>query len=424
MYQNSKTKLLMIYFYQILGFFLIPLIKINTWRRISIRKEIKSRYKERFGITTQSSKFSKKIIWIHAASIGEFKSVDFLINSFYEKYTLLITTTTVSAAEYAAKYYGKKIIHQFAPLDISFWVNKFLHHWNPSLIIWVESDLWPTTLHIIKKKKINAILINLRMSPISFNRWKKIPFFYNEMINCFSEIFSQSKMDQSRIQLLTKKNIKFIGNLKLLTNNDALLTNNSVHLVKNKNTITLMIASTHSGEERQFLLMIKTLMVEFDHLSVIIAPRHPERAEEIISMCSSFNLSSHLESSISDNKKSILIINTFGILESYFALSDIVFLGGSLVSAGGHNPIEPAKHKCVILTGSEIFNWQNIFEDMEANNAIIKIKNIKEFEIQLKNLIINKNKRKIMQNNAFNFSQKQFVDRNVIKNIIIDKMNL
>ena len=204
----------MIYFYQIIGLFLIPLIKFNTRRRISVGKELKNRYKERFGITQQLNKFSKKIIWIHAASIGEFKSVDFLINSFHEKYTLLITTTTVSAAEYAVKYYGKKIIHQFAPLDILFWINKFLEHWKPSLIIWVESDLWPTTLHIVKKKKINAILINLRMSPTSFNRWKKIPFFYNEIINCFSEIFAQSKMDQTRVQLLTKKKNKICWQFK------------------------------------------------------------------------------------------------------------------------------------------------------------------------------------------------------------------
>jgi len=413
----------MIYFYQIIGFFLIPLIKLNIWRRTSAGKELKNRHKERFGITTQSIKFSKKIIWIHTASIGEFKSVDFLINSFHEKYTILITTTTVSAAEYAVKYYGEKIIHQFAPLDILFWVNKFLHYWNPSLIVWVESDLWPTTLNIIKKKKFNAILINLRMSPISFNRWKKIPFYYDKIISCFSEIYAQSKMDQKRIQLLTKKKIKYVGNLKFLTTNDVLLKNNPVRLFKNQNDITLMLASTHAGEEEILLPMIKNLMNEFDHLRVIIAPRHPERANEIISICSSYNLLSNLESSINNDTKNIIIINAFGILENYFCLSDIVFLGGSLIPAGGHNPIEPARNKCVILSGSEIFNWQNIFEDMVLDDASIKIKNIAELKTQLKNLIIDKNKREIMQNNAFNFAQKQFVDKDIIKNIIINKMN-
>ena len=424
MYHYGKKKLLMIYFYHLIGLILIPIIKVNIWRRIRNGKELKNRYKERFGISSQSITFSKKIIWIHAASIGEFKSVDFLINSFHKKYTLLITTTTVSAAEYAVKYYGEKIIHQFAPLDISFWVNKFLHHWSPHLIIWVESDLWPITLHTIKKKRINAILINLRMSPTSFNRWKKIPFFYNEIINCFSEIFAQSRMDQTRVQLLTKKNIKFVGNLKLLTTNDVLLKNNSLHLIKNKNAITLMFASTHFGEERILLPAIKDLMVEFNHLRVIIAPRHPERAKKIISMCSSFNLFSRLESSVSDDKKSIIVINTFGILEKYFSISDIVFLGGSMIDAGGHNPIEPARHKCVILTGPKIFNWQNIFEDMWVNKASIKIKDVAELKMQLKTLILDTNQREILKNNAFNFAQKQFVDKNAIKNIINDKMNL
>ena len=203
-----------------------------------------------------------------------------------------------------------------------------------------------------------------------------------------------------------------------------MLENNSPDLIKNENTTILMIASTHPGEEEILLPIIKDLMVEFNHLRVIIAPRHPERAKEIISLCSSFNLLSHLELPISDDTQSVNIIDTFGILERYFSVSDIVFLGGSLVAAGGHNPIEPAKHKCVILTGSIIFNWQNIFDDMEVNNASIKIKNTEELKTQLKNLIIDKNQREIMQNNAFNFAQKQFVDKNVIKNIIINKMNL
>ena len=414
----------MIYIYKLIGILLIPFIKLNVYLRIQKGKESALRYKERFGISKIFKNDNKKIIWIHAASIGEFKSANYFIESLYKKYTILVTTTTLSAANYATANYGKKIIHQFAPLDILLWVNNFLDHWKPSLIVWVESDLWPTTLHTIKEKGINAILINLRMSPTSFSRWKRAPFFYNEIVSCFSEIFAQSEMDQTRVQLLTKNKIKFVGNLKLLTTNDALIEGNLLNLVKNENTIILMIASTHSGEEEILLPMIKNLIIQFDHLRVIIAPRHPDRAKEIISMCSSFNLKSHLESSISDNKKSIIIINAFGILESYFSISDIVFLGGSLIPAGGHNPIEPAKNKCVILTGSKIFNWQNIFEDMSTDKAIIKIKDIAELKIQLKNLIIDKNQREIMQNNAFNFAQKQFVDKNAIQCIITDKMNL
>ena len=116
----------MIYLYKILGFILIPYIKLNVWRRIKKGKELKERYKERFGITTQSNKLTNKVIWIHAASVGEFKSADFLINTLYEKYTLLVTTTTVSAANYASKHYTNKIIHQFGGRGLEVFPNILL----------------------------------------------------------------------------------------------------------------------------------------------------------------------------------------------------------------------------------------------------------------------------------------------------------
>ena len=209
----------MIYIYKILGFILIPIIKINIKLRIKKNKEIKSRYKERYGCSNYKFYNNKKIIWIHAASVGEFKSTNYFIKKYCKNYNLLVTTTTVSAAEYAIKNYGNKIIHQFAPLDIDFWVNKFLNNWKPYFIIWIESDLWPMTLHNIKKKKINTILVNLRLSPKSLKKWKLFPSFYNSLLDCFSEVFVQSEIDQQRVKEITQRKINFIGNIKLISLN-------------------------------------------------------------------------------------------------------------------------------------------------------------------------------------------------------------
>ena len=195
----------MIYIYKVLGLILIPLIKLNVTIRIIRGKEMPNRYKERFGESAQLVKNDKKLIWIHAASVGEFKSSDYIIKNYHEKYKILITTTTVSAAKYAIKTYGNKIIHQFAPLDVSIWIKKFLKRWNPTLIIWIESDLWPATLSIIKEFKINALLVNVRLSPKSFKRWILIPSFYNNLLSCFSDIFAQSKDKKSFLVIELKK---------------------------------------------------------------------------------------------------------------------------------------------------------------------------------------------------------------------------
>ena len=158
--------------YKIISYFLIPLIKINTFIRILNKKEDKIRYKERFGFTNLQKPLGKDFIWIHASSVGEFKSSDFLINNFFNNYNILITTTTKTAADYAIKNYGDKIIHQYAPYDITPWINKFLDLWQPKLVIWIESDLWPNTIIRLREREINSVFLNARISPKSFNKWK------------------------------------------------------------------------------------------------------------------------------------------------------------------------------------------------------------------------------------------------------------
>jgi 3-deoxy-D-manno-octulosonic-acid transferase len=414
----------MIYLYKIVGIILIPIVKINIKIRIILGKELKSRYKERYGITNYPLNKNKKIIWIHAASVGEFKSADYFIQKYYKSYTVLITTTTVSAAKYADNYYEGKVIHQFAPFDITPWIKNFLKYWNPSFIIWIESDLWPATLSLIKKQKRRSILVNARISPKSFNKWKIIPTIYSEILSSFFEIFAQSKIDQKRINFLTKRNIKYIGNLKFFKKELDPRKLKNLNYVKQDNGLTLMLASTHFNEEDELLPIIKDLIKNYNQLQIIIAPRHPERAKQIMQTCSSYKLKSHLESEKKEYDKSIVIINSFGILSKYFALSDIVFLGGSLISAGGHNPIEPALQKCIVITGPKIFNWQNIFEEMEEEKACIRINTKNDFKKNINDLINNKDKREAIKKNAYKFAQKQFVNTEILEKIINDEINI
>ena len=200
--------------YQFLGFLLIPIIKLNIYLRILKNKEDKDRYYERYGIS-KTKRPDGKLIWIHASSVGEFKSVSTIIDRLHKKYTILITTTTLTASNYAIDLFGNKIIHQYAPFDIQIWVKRFLNKWKPSLVLWVESDLWPTTLTLIKKKLIKSFLINSRISPKSFNKWKYLRGFFIKITSTFDEIFAQSQLDKKRLEFLTKRKINFTGNLKL-----------------------------------------------------------------------------------------------------------------------------------------------------------------------------------------------------------------
>ena len=192
----------MFFVYKIISIVFVPLIKINLRIRILKKKEDKIRFRERFGITLLKRP-KGKLIWIHATSVGEFKSTSIIIDKFYKKNNILVTTTTLSSAKYAKAKYGDKIIHQYSPLDNDKWIKFFLDNWKPNLCIWIESDLWPNTLNLIKKYKIKSILLNLRISPNSFNRWFFFKALYKKMLNSFDYIYAQSLIDQKRIISLT-----------------------------------------------------------------------------------------------------------------------------------------------------------------------------------------------------------------------------
>jgi len=414
----------MIYIYKLISFVIIPIIKLNIQLRILNNKEVLSRYKERYGLSKFKFNNNKKVIWIHAASVGEFKSSDYFIKKYNKDFNLLVTTTTVSAAKYAMNNYGNSIIHQYAPLDIEIWVNRFLNNWKPSFIIWIESDLWPATLLNIKKKGISAILVNLRLSPQSLKKWKLVPTFYNNLLNCFNDVFVQSEVDKKRIQTLTNKKLNFIGNLKLTSSILNSQNKNIIRLKKENDIQYLMLASTHFNEEIILKPIIEELLDSYKNLRIIIAPRHPERAGEILNLFSSDNFKSQILSKKNQNDYKILIIDSLGILSSYFNLSDIVFLGGSFTSSGGHNPIEPALQKCAIITGPSIFNWQNIFNNMIKKNACIKVESVEHLKNSLINLFNNNNQLNKMKINSLEFSQQEFVDTKSLDKIINDHLKI
>ena len=248
------------------------------------------------------------------------------------------------------------------------------------------------------------------MSPQSFKKWKKIKFFYKQMTECFSEIFAQSQLDKERITQLTNRDIKFIGNLKLASESkkqEGCFDSNLINFKKNK---TLMLASTHNDEEFQFVPIIKKLLSQINDLKIIIAPRHPERSESILSFYKKSGVSSKIVDDKENNEEDVLIVNTFGNLPIFFNISDIVFLGGSFVSKGGHNPIEPAINNCVIITGPHIYNWKNIYDDMQSNKACIIFNEISELEKNVINLFSDTSKMQKLKERSKKIAQKKFFD--------------
>ena len=402
--------------YKIISFLLIPIIKINTFMRILKKKEDKNRYKERFGITNLKRPLEKELIWIHASSVGEFKSSDFLINNFYNNYYILITTTTTAAADYAIKNYGDKIIHQYAPYDITLWVNKFLDFWQPKFVVWIESDLWPNTIVKLRERGITSVFLNARISPKSFNKWKYFSSYYKFITKTFFAIYAQSQNDLKRIKRLTNNEVGYLGNLKL-TKKFKILSNSSI----SKN-INIMIASTHHNEEDLIIPHIENISKKYPQINFFITPRHPERSKIIFELLKSKRLNVGLHSNIKNTKIQFLIIDSFGKMDEFYNKSDIVILGGSFTNNGGHNPIEAAVANCAIITGPHVFNWQNLYEDMIKKNCCLMIKNSKELEHNIINLIEDKSLISNLKNNALSFSESVFFNEDKLLSLINSKL--
>ena len=391
--------------YRLITFLLTPIILINIYIKILKNKEDKKRVSERFGLSKIKKPNNKEVIWIHAASVGEFKSCDFLINHYHKLYCLLITTTTKTAADYALKKYGNKIIHQYAPFDIVKWVNNFINNWKPKLVIWIESDLWPNTLFNIKKNNIKSIFLNGRISPKSFKQWKIFSYFYKTILSTFSHIYAQSIDDQNRMKILSNLKVEYIGNLKLTLKKDSNI------FKKTNDQITIMVASTHKEEDEMIIPYVIKILNEFKDIKFYIAPRHLQRSKIIYDLLKKNKVNVEFESKLNKkNEMSFVVIDSFGKVENYFIQSDIVILGGSFTKNGGHNPIEPARANCALLAGQYVYNWKNLYDEMNNSKACYILNKPYEIEIYLKKLIKNKKLLENMKKNAFDFSKQNFFD--------------
>ena len=390
--------------YRILTFLLYPFFIIIIYLRKFYNKEDKLRYKEKIFISEFSSNnFKKKCIWIHGASIGEIKSIFPIVDKLNNnKFNFLITTTTLSAGNLVIKKYknNSNIQHQYFPLDVKFLIKKFLDVWNPKLVIFVDSEIWPNLILELKKRKIKLALINGRITKKTFGRW----FFFSnsakKIFNSFDLCLASSRDSKKYLKKLNAKNLKYIGNLKFSgsINLNKIQNRNKNILNKTKNWCAV---STHSSEE---IFCLKTHMLvkkKYEQLITIIIPRHINRANKIKRICDRFHLSSQIlngEQKILKNKE-IIIINSFGMVPKFLKYSKSVLMGKSISEkfkdSGGQNPIEAAKLGCKVYHGSNINNFKEIYKLLNDYKISEIIKNETELS---KKIISDLNNSKIYKN--------------------------
>ena len=311
---------------------------------------------------------SGKIIWFHGASVGEILSIVPILEK-YEKHKsikkILLTTSTLSSSKVIKKLKFKKITHQFYPLDHALFVKKFLNHWKPNLAIFIESEIWPTMFKEINKKKIPLILLNARITRITFKRWIKVKEFAQSIFNNILISYPQNQETKLYLKKLGSKKIIKIGNLKFVENKFEKQISYSKRfrsIFQNKKV--WVASSTHKTEEIFCARAHIELKKQNKNLITIIIPRHVHRTEEIVSDIQNLGLNIALHSSNNSNLKDtdIYIVDTFGETKKFHKIASSVFLGGSIISRGGQNPLEAARFGARILHGPNVDNFKDVYK--------------------------------------------------------------
>jgi 3-deoxy-D-manno-octulosonic-acid transferase len=310
------------------------------------------------------------LIWVHGASVGEMLAVIPLIERVRAlNFAVLVTSGTVTSATLAQQRLPAGTIHQFIPLDAPRFVGRFLDYWRPDLALFVESDLWPNLILACTDRAVPMILINGRVSERSFSRWRLLPGAIAVLLRRFDLCLTQSSADAKRYAQLGAPRISSVGNLKLDVPPppvDQPTLHSLTSLIGTR--VVIAAASTHAGEENAVIAAHQRLREKCPSLLTMIAPRHPVRGAGIAELGKAAGLSVALRSrgDLPKPHIDIYVADTLGELGLIYRLAPIVFMGGSLASHGGQNPIEAIRLGAAVVHGPHVWNFAEIYSTLDA----------------------------------------------------------
>ena len=394
----------MYFVYNIFLFIVFLLSPIIFLIRIFNGKEDPKRFKEKLCI--YSKKNNLKSIWFHAVSVGELMSILPILNILEKNKKIdqiIVTSSTTSSAKIFEKQKFKKIVHKYFPVDTNFLNKKFINYWKLQAAFFVDSEIWPNMFKNLKKNNIPVILLNARITKKSFQKWFLIKNFSNLVFKNISLALPSNTETKYFLKKLGVNKIKFIGNLKYY--GLSKINNYKKNILKNKfkNFKVWCAASTHEGEEILISNVHKNLKKKQKDLLTIIIPRHIDRVEKIIELMNKNQLEVIKHSSNKNINKNtdIYLVDTYGEASNFYDLSNVCFVGGSIINHGGQNPLEPARLGNYILNGPNIGNFKEIYEFLSKNNMSITTSKLdkiqKIIQKKLNKKISNLNKTKIIK---------------------------
>jgi 3-deoxy-D-manno-octulosonic-acid transferase len=368
-------------------------------------KEDPSRRGERLGFAGQPRP-TGQVIWVHAASVGETNAILPLIDSLLEANPhihILLTTGTKTSAEVAAHRLPPRALHQYVPLDVPHYVARFLDHWKPSISIFTESDIWPNLILETADRGIPLVLVNARMSPRSISRWRKYASVGRPLFSRFAAVLSQNSQITRAMKRLGAPNVITAGNLKIDSPPPPV---NADLLASLKNAVgqrpLFLAASTHPGEDAVIAAAHSLMRRDIEGLLTIIVPRHPERGGGLAASLGGLGLRTQLRtrSSTPETDTEIYVADTIGELGTFYSISPVALVGGSLVEHGGQNPIEAVRLGSCVLTGPFTHNFRDAYAALFREGGAVEVRSSDDIARQVTLLLADQAAAKRMRQGA------------------------
>ncbi len=348
---------------------LAPGLRLMLRRRVRRGKELPERLAERRGID-RTPRPPGRLIWLHAASVGETVSMLPVLDALcLAGASVLVTTGTVTSARLLTQR-RPGVLHRFVPLDVPRWGERFLDHWQPDAVAFLESEIWPNLLAMLQRRGVRVMLLNARLSARSHAGWSRVPGFGRRVLSAFDAIWAQSDADAARLRSLGARCVSSPGNLKFaapplpaepseLTRLQALIGNRPRWLA----------ANTHPGEEAIAAAIHHRLAPDHPGLLTAIAPRHPDRGP---ALAAEFQAPRRAAGD-DPPPDGLWIADGLGEMGLLYRLFSIAFIGKSLAVAGGQNPLEGARLGCALAAGPLMANQADAVSALRERGGLVTV---------------------------------------------------
>ncbi len=352
------------------------------WRTATTQK-YREGLLERLGRVPQRLRGRPGVIWLHAVSVGEVLAVSRLVGELdlaFPGCKLMVSTTTRTGQALARERFGAGRVF-YCPLDLPWAVRAYLNALQPRLLILAETEFWPNLLSGCFRRGIPIAVVNARISDRSWPRYHLLRGLFGPILAKLSRVLAQTETDAARLRAIgcLPERVRVAGNLKFDVR--AAGESDATRILKSLGTgVRFLVAgSTLDGEEAALLHSWPDLLQADPNLILVLAPRHPERFAAVAALLESSGLAwvrrsgwTTPEPSASPSLQpgSVVLVDTIGELASVYSLAAVAFVGGSLVPAGGHNPLEPAQFGVPIVMGPHLANFRAIADDLLAHDAL------------------------------------------------------